>query len=386
MASSKRIINVGASARASDVQKVSDVAAAADDRATEILCTPGINLKTIKPLSEESATVNPRLLVVGQDTDGTVPNGKVRVRPAHFQAASDAYTIALSAALKANSDSPTIGNNSSGSTRTDLLYAVISYGTTTTETVRQKPTSGSTPVSVSLTTQKDMLVTIAVVAGVASGNPLASLPADDTVNGVYNFGLAALAIPNGFTGGAINQSVITQLWTGGWVRSHRVHGLRIPSMFTTGSPPNEKPATPFSDRWGGLYRMVFPIKHLTTTGAAGSTGAIIDGPTSGGIDWRNRAIWGQGYYIGSAVTTLENAVTAVSGGNPAAAPQTLYLSGAGSNGAPHGPELSYNGGTSIVELAVDTTGNLRMTGGVPIDATNGDLILWIVEFTDRLVF
>ena len=54
MSSTKRAINVGASCRASDVQKVSDVAAAADDRALEALWRGNTTLKQIVPLSESS--------------------------------------------------------------------------------------------------------------------------------------------------------------------------------------------------------------------------------------------------------------------------------------------------------------------------------------------
>ena len=188
-------------------------------------------------------------------------------------------------------DSPTIGNNSSGSTRTDLVYAVISYGTATTETVRQKPLSGSTPVSVSLTTQKDILVTIAVVAGVASGDPLVRLPTDDTVNGVYNFGLAALAIPNGFSGGAIDQAVITPLWVRGFASRQRVQTYRAGTLIGSGIAEAPLSSAVSARNGAGLRILTWMYNFFPAT--AIYTNDLSTWPTlDDSIDWRYRQMKG----------------------------------------------------------------------------------------------
>lgn len=223
MSTKNRVFNVGASARASDFQALSDIAATADDRAIEIAFPPGTGggNKSIAPLI--SGTGSQQIVVVGHDFSVPPANGKVRVLPAHFIAGvlGDPNTIGLAAKLDAFLDSAAFAANSSGSTRTDLLYATISYGQAITASVRQKPTAGGAPVSTTLTIENDMTITVSIVAGVASGNPLASLPADSGAGklAVYNFGLAAVSIANGFGGGAINQAAITQLWSPATLRA-----------------------------------------------------------------------------------------------------------------------------------------------------------------------
>ena len=393
MSGTIRMFNVGAATRASDGQKVSDVAAAADDRATEILCTPGSNLKTIKPLSEESATVNPGLLVVGHDTDSGASNAKVRVRPAHFQAGSDAYTIALSAKQTTALTSPAIASNSSGSTRTDLVYAQVSYGTLTTETVRQKAPTGGAPISVLMTTQKDMLVTIAVVADVAAGDPLASLPADDTVNGVYNFGLAALAIYDGFSNNMILQSMITPLWSRGFVASPRVHGVR-PASFYTGAA-SERPGGALentvagAERWGGTRQFFAHLKML------GATALTLDDS----IDWRNRFVWGFYSYLAAGTVLPIESTTAPQFQSPGGISGSAVYNGgviqpiwtgSGDDTSASQMLLRYTNGTTYTAacLRVKTDGTLNVGwnfGATPIDGTNGDTLVVVVYATDQLV-
>jgi hypothetical protein len=329
------------------------------DRALEVLVTPGAIQKKCIPLSEESSTLNPRLLIVGKDTDAGLANGKVRLRPVSFEAGvlGDVNSIALSALQKTNLDSPTIANNSSGSTRTDLLYAAVS--------------PGLTPLT--------RLVALGVVQGVASGTPLASLPADS--GSTYNFGLAALSIPNGFAGGAINQSVIKPLWSSGWVQQQRVRGQRPASLY--GGSATEKPANNLSDRIGSDVRVFAHFKYLTTTGTAFSTGFTIDS----NYDWRNRFVSGFIAYLGSASQVpLEGTAPQI----VPTASATIACAYTGATPPTNGifASLSYNTNGAVINLGVDGNGNLRgfqSAGKSPIDAANGDLIVIMLHATDRLL-
>jgi hypothetical protein len=377
MSAKKEVWSVGEAVRKSSLDRMSVGAATADDRGLEVVFSPGAALKAVHPLSEETLSLNPRLLIAGKDTDGTLANAKVRVRPAWFKAGSDAFTIALSARLKANADSPTIGNNSSGSTRTDLVYAQINYATSLSETVRQKQLSGGDPVSSLLVTQVDMAVTIGVVAGVAAGNPLASLPADDTVNGVYYFGLAALSIANGYAGGAINQSSITQLWTGGWLQQQRVQG-QFPGSISAGAA-GERSGDSFSSRWGASRRFLIPFKMLAATTNNMSPGVILDST----IDWRNRWLDIVLYYMGSA--GAGGNVFPLSGSTGQFSQNSVSWSSITGGGGANTSKI-YSGAANLL-LGVDTSGNLQYCRGSsgPIDAANGDALVLSIHASDKIV-
>jgi hypothetical protein len=386
MSQNDRVLNVGASSRASDVQAIADYAAMADDRALEIVFTPGAAQKVIVPLSEESATINPSLLAVGKDTDGSLANGKVRVRPAHFIAgvSGDANSIQLAGKLDANLDSATFGNNSSGSTRYDLLYATISYGLTTTATVRQKPTSGSAPQSVTLTIEAEMQVVLGIAANAGSVTPLASLPADSGSGkaSVFNFPVALVAIANGFSGGAINQSSIAPLWLRGGVKHSKLRNAWPISLFTAGIA--DTPTTQFTERFNGFHKTYGVVKHKTTT-------AIVGDST---IDWRKRIIRVSmvrpdpetGAYPEPTALTLYGANAALSGDSG------WYYTGNGGSGSP--PTGAWNftplnnagsvGSWQWQIWADSTTGNLKFRcATAPTDGTNGDNWFIIIEYSDR---
>lgn len=386
MSSSNRVFNVGASARASDFQKASDISSAADDRAMEILVTPGAAQKKIVPLSEESLTVAPRLLIVGQDTDGTLANGKVRVRPAHFVAGvlSDPNAIGLAGKLDALLDSAVFGNNISGSTRTDLLYATLSYGAAITASVRQKPTAGGAPVSTTLTVENDITLTLGIVAGVSSTTPAASLPADSGSGktAVYNFALAAVSIANGFSGGAVNQAAITALWNGGYVPSNRVRLIRHGSLVDKAGGTTGKATTPLSDRWPSINRMVIPVVVTATS----QTITLDDS-----IDWRQRIITIRAMRpftdgTNTAMKALENPAH-IPGVNvnvtfgPAVTTGLAGSSGQiiGSDGTPYWQfKMGSGGGTALV--AVYQT-------QVLLSGTAASDVWWFdIDYTDQFVF
>lgn len=400
MSAKKRVINVGQAVRASDINAVAGGAASADDRALEVSFTPGAAQKAVMPLSGESATVNPRLLIVGQDTDVTVPNGKVRVRPSHFKAgvSGDAYSIALAASLKANTDSLGLAFNSSGSTRTDLLYATISYQATKTESVRVKPLTGGDPVSQSFTTETTPTVTLGVVANVASGNPLASLPADDNVNGVYYFGLAAVSIPNGWSGAGITQSQITQLWSAGYVAPQRIRGARPMSLYYGSAA--EKPSSTLTsgvqgaERWSaGRTPFFVHFRMLASSGTAVATGVVLDDS----IDWRYRLAWGFAQHLGSGlILPIESQPAIVPpSGQVLAAPGPFYDSGQlgiawtgpGCTGTDRVWGYNHTGAANrTLSISVDTAGRLIAFSQLgPQDPTNGDVFVIALNVSDPLV-
>jgi hypothetical protein len=392
MSSRKRIMNVGAAARASDAQAIANVAAGADDRALEVICTPGPDPKGIIPLSSESATVDPRALVVGQDTDATVPSGKVRVRPAHFIAGGspdgitlDPNLIGMSCKLDVATDIA-VASNGGGSARADLLYAVLSYGTSTSESVRQKPSGGAAPLTVLLATEKQPTVVLGIVTGVSLSSPAASLPADDLVNGVYNFALAALLVPSGYSGAAFNQSAIAPLWVRGWVHQHRVHGFKPMSLYA--DVISERPlGTLPSGRWGSLRKFFGHLRLLSTTPLFGNNaGTIVDRS----IDWRHRILWIDVAYLGSAAVALE-AATIQSAASPQASPPTAgrycFTTGPGGGTSGTQPSLMYGSGSGVA-FNVDTSGALRICRiglGVPLDTANGDSITIAIEATDQFI-
>jgi hypothetical protein len=326
------------------------------DRALEVLVTPGAIQKKCIPLSEESSSVNPRLLVVGKDTDAGLANAKVRLRPVSFEAGvlGDVNSIALSALQKTNLDSPTIANNSSGSTRTDLLYAAVS--------------PGLTPLT--------RLITLGVVQNVASGTPLASLPADS--GSTYNFGLAALSIPNGYAGTAINQSVITPLWAGGWIQPQRVRGARPMSIFSGSA--TEKITSKLSERAGSNICFMGYFKLLTTTGISVGAGFTLDNT----IDWMNRMVWGWIAYFGSATQAVEGRVGALT---PVTKDFIFAVTGDSSSNSII--PFTYNAGATVIHLGTSTITqkDLRIgkPTGNPIDTTNGDLIGVVLYASDKLI-
>lgn len=376
MSSTKRIANVGQSVRADDFSGAANAAAAADDRALEILCTPGSVQKKIEPLSEETAALNPRLLVVGKDTDAAIANGVVRLRPCYLAAgvSGDPNKIGLAAKRGTNLDSAVFGNNSSGSTRFDLLYATISYGTLTQETVRQKPLTGGAPVSTLLTTQADMLVTLSIVPAVASGNPLASLPADAVDGSSYNFGLAMVSVANGFSSAAINQSSITPLWSGGWVQGHRVRGYRPMSNYVNGGTEKSTTASLMSERNGSFQRFFLDFRSKTSFPTA-SPGVVLDNS----IDWRTRLLLVQALYYTGALF----AVTAAGGGILQLPTTSWIFTGPGNAGTTF---AVWNSG-QIINLNVDTSGVLRAwrAGTAPADGTNGDFVALVIDVLDQFV-
>lgn len=392
MSSTRNIPSDGQALTTPDVQRIGDGAASADDRVHEVLSTPpSLGAKTVEPTSIETAAVNPRLLVVPGAVAGTV-----QLQPCALQVGSPsvALGVALEATLKAALASAAFAANASGVTRYDLLYATVQRTVNLTGLRVFKST-----VDGSLSNQLANLadapaVTLTILPNVGNVTPLATMPADNNGGangeafGSYNFPLALVALPNGYAGGgAIAQSIITQMWSGGFVQPHRVRGMRLLSLYYGAA--TEKPSSAMTamvqgaERWGSDERFFGHFKLLTTTPAfsgGAANGDIIDNT----IDWRHRFITAIITYHGSAnqlpAETLVNPPTHV------CAVDTIFSAG-GNNGAGNGLTNSYISAGNGVIIVVDNAGNLRVTknGTAPSDAANGDLISVLIFASDQLL-
>jgi hypothetical protein len=391
MSGQRKIPTVGENFTINEVQRMANVAAAGDDRALEIMATPGSTQKKIHPLSEETPTLNPRLLIVGHDTDAGVPNGSVRLRPAHFVAgvANGPYDIGLGAKQKVNLDSPQFAANTGGAARTDLLYATISYSAITTVTKKQKPPSGGVPLAQPLPVAADTVVTLGIVAGVPAANPQASLPADPAVDpvygGTYNFALAAVAIPAGYVAGApINQASIAPLWNGGWIQPQRIQAVK-PVSFYSGSAA-EKPISAFPNgfRSGSARGYFFHLRMFANT-----SGLLLDNS----LDWRRRIVWGNICYLGSgALSQLEMQAGQLGAQfGSTVQPGGAFLGFSGNGGAVGGTngfaQYTYGGaqgqGLVLQVNAADGSLCLSNTIGTVLNGNNGDLIACVLFALDQ---
>lgn len=385
MSQNNRVMNVGAANRASDQQALADYAATADDRALEVVLEAGpagVAFKRVVPLIDDGSS---RRLLTGQDVSG-VGAGKVRLYPAYFQANAFAHQILLSAKSVANIDSPTIANNSSGSARTDLIYAQLSYGDSTQEAVRLKPLDGGSPVSATLTTEIRPKVTVNVVAGVAAGNPLASLPADagtDRKSAVINFPLGTVTVPNGYSGGNITQSMIVELWPGGFIATNRIRGMQPMSIYSGAA--NEKVTSAVGSRWGSDQRFFAHFLNLPSTTSIGSasTSPVLDNT----IDWRYRLVWGVCGYLGSATRAPLEGKTGGGFTTPTygSFASSMFTSDGTSLGAV-AMTFSYGSGAGNIQVFVYSDGSLRFCRGAgPVDGTNGDLLFVQLFATDQFL-
>lgn len=394
------IWNDGQAINTPEQQRPIDVSAAADDRVFELLFTPGANQKKVIPLIEESLTIIPRLLVLPGVTNGTV-----KVQPCQLIAgdATNAQAVDLSANLQTALQSALVGANSSGSTRIDLLYATVSrsvpaaigsppagsayagIGLASTGTGAQQSRSIKDVSSGSVSTQTINIydvptVALTILAGTPGGGA-PSLPADSA--SAFNFSLATLTIATGYTSGAaITQSLITPLWTGGYVPSGRVRLIRHGSLVDKAPGTTGKATTPLSDRWPSVNRMVIPVVVTATS----QTITLDDS-----IDWRQRIItiramrpFSDG--TNTAMKALENTghIPGVNVNVTFGPAVTTGLAGSsgqiiGSDGTPYWQfKMGSGGGTALV--AVYQT-------QVLLSGTAASDVWWFdIDYTDQFVF
>lgn len=383
MSGPRNIPNDGQALTTPDFQRVGDGAAAADDRAYEVLLTPRSLQKRVLPLQQETASVFPRILVVPSGT-----SGKLSVAPALFVAGSpsNALGVALAAAVKSAMDSGLLAANSSGSTRYDLLYATVQRTVDLTASRVIKSTSDGSEGSQTVNVQDSPTVTLGIIQNVASDNPTASLPADSNGGlngeafGSYNFALAMIAVPNGYAlNGAASAAWITQLWNGGFVPSGRVHGMKAMSIYT--SALNEKPlgSLPTLERWGSDQRFFGHLRLFNTTPTLPISNALV---LDNSIDWRQRVI----FIFASLLFT----------GSPVQL-DTLGFGPNGSSGDKFSATFTGTGGSGFSAITYNTSTNLYLTvdastgalkfyrSGSVLDSTNGDAIALFVIATDQFV-
>lgn len=366
-----------------ELQRSASIGAQADDAALAALLTPGSAQKRIVPLSEETASVNPRLLAIPSPTTGAV-----RVQPALFVAGGVALpnNIAASCRQETALDTALIASNG-GATRYDLVYATLRFATSVTGSRKVKDVGTGVVSTKTPPLEVAPQVTMTVLPNVGNVTPLATMPADSTDStlsayqpyGVYNFPIALITVANGYTAGsAIAQSTIAPLWVGGWVQPHRVRGLRVMSI--NAGAAAEKASVSLTDRLGALQQFMTPFKFLPSTSTSPSGGPVLDAS----IDWRRRIIWGTCAWLNSATQApLEGNVTMLpTQGSGYGVIQPMYTGDGGSFGA-----LVYNSGATTVGLTIDaSSGNLRLyRTGNPSDNTNGDLMLLTLSASDRLV-
>jgi hypothetical protein len=425
------IWNDGAVLATPDLQRQSDGAAQADDLALQVLVTPGTTQKKILPLSEETATVNPRVLLTPSGTAGAVQLNSCTLVAGVPSVPSG---IALSGTLLAALSSPLIASNSSGANRYDLIYisvtrtvptnfssppSFIAYlspgpGVNTSASLNQ-PRKIKSVVDGSISTQAtnvgDVLTaTIAVNQGFLTGATPpttaqinAALPADvatgyGSAYGTFYFAIGYVTVANGFTAGsAIAQSSITQTWNGGFIQPHRVKGVRPVSMYYGSAA--EKPISPAltsgtqgAERFGSDQRFIIHWKSLATTGNTVPTGSVVDNS----IDWRFRLVWGFMAYLGSASQLpLETHGTFIRsfGWGVGTSPNIQITDQAqiGPSWTGSGPAaivtMGYNQTTATsASLAVISNGNLVVVRtGTVVDAVNGDLMVAVLYTTDQLI-
>lgn len=288
MTATRTLITVGEGAAASDIQRISDAAAYADDRAHEVIFTPNASgvQKRVVPLSNDTNTTLARLLVVPGTAAGTV-----RVMPARFIAGVAPYTIAAAFSSFAAVQSPAFANNP-GAARTDLVYATLGF-TTTTATRRSKlPSSGvtgSSPVAV----EQHPALTVAIAQGNNLDGSPGVLPADTA--STYNFPLALVALPGAYVNTTpITQPLIAQNYERSWIPPQRVGSMQPMSIF--GSTQTNKSTTTqlaSNSRWGGLCTFYGEWNHSI---AGQSTVTVLDST----IDWSRRLIWGWAIFYGDS--------------------------------------------------------------------------------------
>jgi hypothetical protein len=298
----KKVFNDGEIATKDEMQRLADNTAEADGAALDAMLAAigtahvggGVPIKGLTPLVNEdqafAASWETRKLV----TVAALTTSACSVKPLlasclEYASGSDyAARMQLSGRSVRPTDSPLFASNASGSSRTDLVYAVLQRSVSATGSRRVKAVDGSISTQTfDLETQP--AVTFAIALGIAGVSP-GVLPADSLT--AFNFPLAYVVIPNGFVSGVTNviATNITQAWSRVWVPPERLLTARPGSLHATAGGTLGKASTPLLDqgqrgsmsRWGAVQRVATVVKH-----AGASAVAIVIDDT---IDWRNRVV------------------------------------------------------------------------------------------------
>lgn len=361
-----------------DMTRGETTAATADDLVYQTLLTPGAVQKIAVPLLEETASVNPRLLV----TPGAV-TGTVQLNPCELIAgvSGQPYTVGLAAQVNAAMASTGVTSNSSGSTRFDLLYATVqrTVSVSASRKIKDPNTGLISTQTVNLATTPTVTLALLANAGASVAAAVAALPAD--TGSAWNFPLAVITVANPYSAGtAIAQSAISQEWQGGWIPFHRRRLRRGGSIVVT-QPVTASSTAKYlvKDRWGSVEGIFAPINYKTNP----SNGIVLDNT----IDWRRRwlKVYGglpkvnAGAYQASEVATL--------GGQT-----SNFFSGlvfTGTDGAGGSPCYTVTSSGATFKFYADSANSGALTvdiSGAANDGTNGDN-WWIeIDGTDTFIF
>lgn len=241
MSGRKVLIPAGIGVVDVDLQRIADAAAGADDHALELLMFPGgatgAALKRVAPLFNELRTpptvggaadpsfTNPRRLCADAGYfGGTV--GRLRVLPCLLQvvAAStepDAQRVTVTGLLAAALDTGTFGSNSSGSSRTDLVYATVAWATPTAG--RRARRVKDTTTGVVTTGDVNVYAELEVSLTILPNATVSSLPGDGASS--WNFPIAEVTVPNGYTSGGLLANV-RQKWDRACLNPQMMRGVR----------------------------------------------------------------------------------------------------------------------------------------------------------------
>lgn len=298
MSTTRPIWNDGQGLTTPDLQRPCDTVGGADDRAHEVLLTPGTVQKKVLPLSEESLTLNPRLLAIPSSA-GLTPagiNGAVRVMPFSFIAGTAANTqqISLTGNTFAAIDTTAIGSNSSGSIRYDLVYATLTRQVTVSASRRIKSASDGSVSSQTINLADAPTITLNINVGFLTGATaptnaqiLAALPADTTTS--FSVALTFVTVANGYSSGTTlfqsssgGTTYLTQCWPGGYIQSSRVRLARYGSLVDKNAGTTGQATTPIGgSRFINMNRLLVPV----TVTAISQTIQLDDV-----IDWRQRIL------------------------------------------------------------------------------------------------
>jgi hypothetical protein len=301
MSGPRELITAGNPATDTDMQRLADAAAGADDLALEAMlefaapASPSVYSKLVTPLWDEYQVGDPLFvpgLLVRPATGGA--QGKFVVYPLRVSVSkqNDGFAVGsvevgFSMKQTARMFSTLVPSNALGAPRHDALYAVVQRSVSVSGSRRVKSLADGSVSTQSVNLESAPTITLVVATGTTSAFP--ALPADTST--AWNVALAVFDTPNGFTSGdLILQSAIHQIWSRGWIAKNRVQGIVPGSLFTSTGGTYGKPDTPIDNttldaaiasRWGGEVKIGVVVKQTADVGAV-----VLD--TS--IDWRFRKV------------------------------------------------------------------------------------------------
>lgn len=279
MSGTRSVWTDGQAVTTPDLQRSADAAAVADDLVfSALLPAPGGGGvgKRILSLSSGDEPGGWSQVLVNPGSGGTLS-----VYAALYEVGllvGSEYSIALAARAPTGIQTvATIAANSTGFSRTDLLYAVVQRSATPGAS-RKVKTVTSAVITSTLVVETNPTVTFVIATGTTSA------PADST--SAWNFPLATITVPTGYVEGTtILSSQIAQIWTRAFVPASAVRSV-FGATFGAGLPGILQPVAP-EPSWkcfGAASEYVVPFRHI-----ANGAGAVILADRLA-IWWKNRIV------------------------------------------------------------------------------------------------